>query len=222
MLDWRTLTAPFTPIGSGLACAIFLFLIPVLWTGSSGFQKVFVFMVLQTVILNVLFTLEGKNRLETLCATLAVTRKDVVQGKYLFVVCHQMSFLLLFFLLARIFRGSAAMILSADMTPSRVCLLSSGLFLGSAACMAVQCSFHFKWGTQQMQGLGYLLGLLFGGVASVLGIAISLFVVAGLDSPSIAVSTHPGGILTVSIVLGLGLLYLSYRLSLKFYLQRDL
>ena len=200
LLDFRslpTLQRVFVP------CFLFLWMLMFFFDnpekGASavlpGFILVFLVIIQPCIITE-------KNRLETLYATLPLTRDDVVKAKYLYAVCIQAVVMLPALLLKPLF-----------FTNNGTAYFITGTFLTVSFLTAMLYPLYFKIGINKTNA-----------VMAVLFIIIFIVLFASRSLPGFAAlcariipATSPG-----KAAAGLLFLCLSYLLSLRIYRTRDL
>ena len=148
------------------------------------------------------FIITEKNRLETLHATLPLTRDDVVKAKYLYAVCIQAVVMLPALLLKPLF-----------FTNNETAYFITGTLLTVSFLTAMLYPLYFKIGINKTQA-----------VMAVLFVIIFIVLFASRSLPgfiALCARIIPATSLGKATA-GLLLLFLSYLLSLKIYRTRDL
>lgn len=199
LLDFRSM-----PIFTRIAIPLFLLFVTLNHPfRTSLVMSVFVGFMSAVAIMQSFIDAE-KNRLETLHATLPITRGDIVKARYLFFVCIQVAVLLLLLLRKLLFFPNNEM--------SNFFIVAATAFLTASFIIAVFYPLLFKVGYRK---------------AAILVSPPVIILVFLLLSGALPGFLAPGAQLTSATSLGnaaagLILLCLSYLLSLKIYRTRDL
>jgi len=165
------------------------------------------------------FSVGEKNGMDTLYATLPLKRRNVVMGRYVFVLCLEiigMIFvLLLSVLLATVFRTDVNIM----ETLFSLCVLSAVFSL----IVSLQYPIYFKLGYAKAKIYAYIpLLIIFLLIMLVAAAAGRLAATSNLDTIWAVISASPYLMYGLPIGIGLLLLVLSCALSCKLYEKRDI
>jgi hypothetical protein len=216
-LDFVTIKPYFTPTYIVLFAVMALFLTMVSGNISSGIG---VGMMLGTMFIGYPFALSEKSNMDALYATLSVNRKTVVLGRYMFALVFNVCAMSLCFVLASVgLLGARVADFGNEVGEVLwIVLLLAVLF---AVIQAIQLPLYFKFGYTKAKFLSLIpfVAIMAGYVA---------FISMGSDNGSlnnlnnVLTEICNDGIVIVPVVLALFfIIFVSYRLSLVFYENRD-
>jgi hypothetical protein len=160
------------------------------------------------------FAADERGRLDTLYATLPVSARTVVLGRYV-------SLVLLYLATAVFSTGTAVVVGLVTGEPVAADVLvpvNLGAFVFFCGATAVQLPFFFALGYTRARPLVYVPVVLLSGTTWLLG---QTDVFDGLDPASLA-SADPAVLWSAGLVLSLGLLVASAAVSTRLYRRRDL
>ena len=197
MLDFRS-----QPLMNKIAVPI-CFIFTIIFFFSNTMISIFCSIAFLIQLIVNMFTIAEKNRLETLHATLALTRGDIVKARYLLFVCVLATMALLPVLIKFLFYLNKEIIY----------FYMSAALITIPFIASVMFPLCFKIGSGKTQGI---LALFF---TIIIGACMGSPEFRGQVSNALSIFTASP---VKTIAAGLILIYLSYLLSLKIYRTRDL
>lgn len=172
------------------------------------------------VVMSTPFSIGEKNGLDTLYATLPLTRKSVVTGRYAFAFCMEMVGAIFVLLISVALSVIFTIDLNVTEILSSLCLLLAVFSL----VISLQYPLYFKLGYTKAQPFTYILFTI-----SILaitvwssGIAENFAPLSGLNTLREGLSANPYLMYGLSVGIGFLFLALSCWLSCRLYQKRDI
>lgn len=154
------------------------------------------------------------NNLDTLYATLPMTRRDIVRGRYLFTIISEIVALALILALAQLLR----FVMALEDSPEMLLVLARNILIFSALA-SVQLPFLFNTSYSEAKASFFLS---IGAIGLVLILLRSIAVSPNGSLLAAFFSSHTGLTCLMAIASTLTMLGISYKFSCVFYERRDL
>jgi hypothetical protein len=159
------------------------------------------------------FAIGEASNLDALYATLGLKRRDVVTGRYAFVMCLD----LLGMVIAVVISYLVAMVLGWKIELLDMMIVTGIMFAGIVFIQALQMPLYFKVGYRKASIMAYLpLFIVIGAV-----VALASFVPEFFTNALLAVTAHRGLAALGGVAAFLVIVLVSYRVALTFYSKRE-
>lgn len=177
------------------------------------------FMVSLMLIVSYPFSISDKNGLDTLYSTLALKRKTVVIGRYLFVLILEVIFIILAFICSL----ALSIVTKTEFILSEMLFILSMLSCIFSLVIAIQYPIYFKYGYNKAKILSLVpLFIVFLAIIQLPTLAKLFNFNFSWDTIITIIMKNTFLIYIVPVVLGLILLAFSCSMSCKIYTKRDL
>jgi hypothetical protein len=159
------------------------------------------------------FAIGEASNLDALYATLGLKRRDVVTGRYAFVMCLDLLGMIIAFMISYL----VAMVLGWDINLMDMLIVTGIMFAGIVLIQALQMPLYFKVGYRKASIMAYLpLFIVIGSVVALASFMPDFFTQAMLE-----VVAHKGIAAFVGVAAFLIIVLVSYRVALMFYSKRE-
>ena len=214
-LDFLTIK----PYLTGKNTIIMVFLpIFLMWGNRSAPFAAGFLMLFGTLFISYPFSAGERNGIDLLYATLSITRKTVVLGRYLFAMVLNLCAGVLAYILIFL----ASMLLKIDFQHGSIISLVLALLIVYSIVQAFQLPFYFKLGYAKARFIIYIPLAAFPFIVAMLSTQIqSTGLAANLYGVLIWLENNPSLLIAACIVLWLVIEFVSYFFALKFYQKRD-
>ena len=214
-LDFLTIK----PYLTGKNTIIMVFLpIFLMWGNRSAPFAAGFLMLFGTLFISYPFSAGERNGIDLLYATLSITRKTVVLGRYLFALVLNLCAGVLAYILIFL----ASMLLKIDFQHGSIISLVLALLIVYSIVQAFQLPFYFKLGYAKARFIIYIPLAAFPFIVAMLSTQIqSSGLAANLYGVLIWLENNPSLLIAACIVLWLVIEFVSYSFALKFYQKRD-
>ena len=201
---------------------LYLFVIIAIFTGiiDSSLDMTFTMVMIGLpMILSYPFAISEKNSLDTLYSTLSLNRKDVVLGRYAFAFIIEIVAIMILLALAFIKSNFSTM----DMSFNELFIYISFLSMIFSIIIAFQYPIFFKFGYAKAKLFSYIpLLLLFLLLGVIPTIAMKLNVNINWDKLNSIFIENTRLMFYLPLLIGLASLFISYMVSAKIYMKKDI
>lgn len=163
------------------------------------------------------FAVGESNGIDTLYTTLAIGRGTVVSGRYLFALTFDIGAGILAYVSS--FAASALTKVAFEPTEALVTILA--LFVVFSVIQAVQLPIYFKLGYAKAKFLAYVPFVGFALLSVLLGNLLGADPASSQAGLFVWLAANPVLAAALGVAVWLGMMLLSYRLSLAVYKKRD-
>lgn len=187
---------------------------------TKSFNAVFcTFMIALIMLMTFPFSIGEKNGMDTLYSTLSLKRKNVVIGRYGFVVCMELIFIIFSSILSTVI----SKLFPLNINNQEIIFTLSVMSMVFSLIVSLQYPFYFKLGYNKAKAFAYIpLLIIFTAIGFLPNIIKSTSVTMYANSIWDSISTRPLILYGLPFTLGILFLALSCLVSCKFYIKRDI